>query len=249
MIRFDSDSKENMQQAYIDYIQEISPLTPGKYLIAQVKTYSSEGNTYYIDGDYDSEPTDEQLRNRAESDWKDYCEGIYPDDEKEERIEKFLDSYIVVDRDELYPLYTVTSMSRETGDSIKYFLTVEEARAEAVNRVKTSRLTKNDARENYEQIDKVFIDDYGNEGSDSIEDIPYLQKFWVSLGYGEKDTVKQFDTYGTMEAPTSKEAAQHIYNELEPEDTKNLIIETKLYSGYSQAEYFDVDDFGEEPEL
>ena len=61
--------------------------------------------------------------------------------------------------------------------------------------------------------------------------------------------MKQFDTYGTMEAPTSKEAAQHIYNELEPEDTKNLIIETKLYSGYSQAEYFDVDDFEEELEL
>ena len=40
-----------------------------------------------------------------------------------------------------------------------------------------------------------------------------------------------------------------IYNELEPEDTKNLIIETKLYSGYSQAEYFDVDDFEEELEL
>ena len=249
MIRFDSDSKENMQQAYIDYIQEISPLTLGKYLIAQVKTYSSEGNTYYIDGDYNSEPTDEQLRNRAESDWKDYCEGIYPDDEKEERIEKFLDSYIVVDRDELYPLYTVTSMSRETGDSIKYFLTVEEARAEAVNRVKTSRLTKNDARENYEQIDKVFIDDYGNEGSDSIEDIPYLQKFQVSLGYGENVYAGPFETYETVEAPTAKQAAEYIYNGLEPEDTKNLMIQTMLYGDYNQIEYFDIDDFGEEPEL
>ena len=102
----------------------------GRYLIAKVETYSSEGNTYCIAGDYDSKPTYEQLRAKAERDWNNYCEGIYPNDEKNERIEKFLSSYIVVDRELLYPLYAVTSWSMEDGDVTKYFLTAEEARAE-----------------------------------------------------------------------------------------------------------------------
>ena len=177
MIRFDSDSKENMQKAYIDYIQEISPLTPGKYLIAQVETYSSEGNTYYIDGDYDSEPTDEQLRNRAESDWKDYCEGIYPDDEKEERIEKFLDSYIVVDRDELYPLYTVATRVGETKSDIEYFITEEEAQKGARNAIQASELPDTAARETYEQINKVFIGESGVEESECIAELSYIDDF------------------------------------------------------------------------
>lgn len=245
MIRFDSDSKENMQKAYIGYLEEIKPFFPGRYLIASVEMYSSEGNTYYIDADFDDEPTDELLTKLAEADWNQFYKGISPDEEKETTIEKLKAAYIIVDRNKLYPLFASSTWIKGKDCGKEYFLTEEAARKETDKFFKELELDDDEAMVSCEIIEKITIDDNGKEISEKVAEIPYRREFRVSLGYGENvQAARPFVTYENVEAATAKEAAEHIYNGLEPEDTKNLIIETS-FDG--EREYFDFED--SEPEL
>ena len=215
MIRFDLDNKENMQKAYIVYLEEIKPSFPGRYLIASVEMYSSEGNTYCIDADFDDEPTDELLIKLAEADWNRYYKGISPDEEKQATIEKLKDSYIIIDRNELYPLFTVTTHNGKEVTDKEYFLTEEAAIKKADKYIKEIERSDEGAKVSSERIEKITM---GNDGKEIAEKICIIG-VWC------------------------KAAAEHIYNGLEPEDTKNLIIET---SSDGELEYFDFED---EPEL
>ena len=99
MLRFHYHDEDNMREAVNEYCAYEK--TPGRWIVASASLYSSEGNEYIVDKDFDHKPTRDDLTTLANEDWAEFYQGVLPDAEerKEEIIEQLLGEYIIVDRE------------------------------------------------------------------------------------------------------------------------------------------------------